>query len=659
MKLPIRLFAAILFVAIAVIIVLSLTQGQLTGVLWDVTVNGRLNTTAINGDGDRIAFGSSSNVLEVYDASGSRLWEFEAENSILGVDITSDGLWTAAASEDRNTYLLDADGQAVWEFKAPRSANNVAIADDGSFLAVTANDRSVYGLDEAGTLLWQDTDGTNVRAVDIYGTGDNARAVVGTDGSRLTIYSRSGQALLQAFLDYAISDLAVTANGARIAVGTTDGTVTLVHGGNGSIVWEASVGAPVERIALTQNGQNILAATNTGRALLLNDAGEILQTFEQDATLMDVAIAGDGSVVAFTTEGGYGQLQNQQLAAAAVESNQSQRNQTVYGAIALLVLTTAFAGWSIRSTDSGRIFWETRTAGPRKLLRRMWRARLSYLFILPTILLLATFNYYPAASGLYHAFTDWKPGVSAEWVGLENFAYLLQDRFFWSGFLNVLILIIVGIARIVTVPLLAAELIFHVRHKTARYVFRTLFIIPIVLPMVVEIMVWNNIYDPNIGLLNQTLIALGLKDWTQVWYGDGRVALLSIIFIGFPWVDPFALLVFYGGLIGISDEIFDASRVDGASGLRRFWHIDVPLLLGQARMLTILTFIATVQTFELVFLTTGGGPGSATYTPALELYLMATRLNKMGVASAIGIVLFVIILAGTIFSYRARREPAV
>src|SRR5690242_18891875 len=111
MKLPIRLFAAILFVAIAIIVVLSLTQRQPTGVLWEVTVGGRLNATAVNGDGKRIAFGSSNNMLGVYDASGSPLWEFKAANSILGVDTTSDGLWTAVASEDRNAYLLDADGQ--------------------------------------------------------------------------------------------------------------------------------------------------------------------------------------------------------------------------------------------------------------------------------------------------------------------------------------------------------------------------------------------------------------------------------------------------------------------------------------------------------------------------------------------------------------------
>lgn len=659
MKSPIRFIAISFFLGIVILIGLFLTQTESDGILWNFANSGRTNTAVMSGSGEQVAFGSSSNILHVYDLNGSSLWEFEAENSILGADTTADGQWTVVASEDRHVYLLDANGQSVWQFRAQRSMNNAAVADDASLIAATSNDRSVYGLDGDGTLVWQDTDGTNVKAVDIYGTGDNARAIVGTEASRLTIYSRSGQTLLQTYLDYAISDISVTANGARIAVGTVDGSITVIHGGNGSVLWEFSANSPVQSVAITRGGENILAGTTSGRALLLDADGNLLQTFGQAAAIQSVALSDDGNIMAFATADGHSQLQDQQSAATAAQANQLQRNQIMYGMVGLLVISMIATGWSIRYTEGGKHFWQEGLAGPRRLLRQIWRAHLSYLFILPTILLLATFNYYPAFSGLYHAFTDWKPGISAHWVGLNNFAYLLQDNFFWAGFWNAIILVIVSIVRIITVPLLIAELIFHIKNGIAQYIFRTLFVVPIVLPMVVQILVWNNIYEPTIGLLNQTLIALGLEDWTQVWYGDARVALLAIIFIGFPWADPFALLVFYGGLIGISDEVFDAAEVDGASGLRRFFHIDLPLLFGQVRLLVILTFIATVQTFELVYLTTGGGPGASTYTPALELYLMATRLDKLGVASAIGIVLFAIILCGTIFTYRSRRQAAL
>ncbi len=215
-----------------------------------------------------------------------------------------------------------------------------------------------------------------------------------------------------------------------------------------------------------------------------------------------------------------------------------------------------------------------------------------------------------------------------------------------------IIITVVTILKTMTVPLLVAELIFNLRSQFSQYWARTLFVVPIVMPLVVVILLWNNIYDPQIGLLNKTLEAIGLGNLARVWYGDPNVALASVIFINFPWVNAFALLIFYGGLISISDEVIDSSKVDGASTWRRFWSIDLPLLMGQVKLLLILNFINAVQTFELVFLTTGGGPGTSTYTPALELYYMAMRMDRFGVASAIGMVLFVIILSGTIVNMR-------
>ncbi|MEO8397641.1 MAG: sugar ABC transporter permease, partial [Chloroflexota bacterium] len=123
-----------------------------------------------------------------------------------------------------------------------------------------------------------------------------------------------------------------------------------------------------------------------------------------------------------------------------------------------------------------------------------------------------------------------------------------------------------------------------------------------------------------------------------------------------PWVSPFALLIFYGGLVSIPDELFDAAKVDGANAWTRFWRIDIPMLIGQLRLLVILAFIGSMQEFQSIFLTTGGGPGSVTYTPALELYYQATRFSNFGVASAMGTVLFIVILGGTILNLRAVRS---
>ena len=391
-------------------------------------------------------------------------------------------------------------------------------------------------------------------------------------------------------------------------------------------------------------------------AYLLDGDGQQIQAFALGDDVLDVAITGDGARLAVGMLGARSGLYDREAAVAGSAKAQSQRLWLTVGLLLASAVVAATMVWTVRSTAIGKRTWQRGSRRPRQTAQNMWRARLSYALILPTLLLLLTFNYYPAFSGLYHAFTDWSPGIKSEWVGFANFQFLLEDRFFLAGFRNVIILTLVSIVKTMTVPLLVAELIFNLRSQFSQYWARTLFVVPIVMPLVVIILLWNNIYDPQIGLLNKTLEAIGLGNLARVWYGDPNVALAAIIFIDFPWVNAFALLIFYGGLIAISDEIIDSSRVDGASTWRRFWSIDLPLLMGQVKLLLILNFINAVQTFEMVFLTTGGGPGASTYTPALELYYMAMRMDRFGVASAIGMVLFVIILAGTIANMRFMRS---
>lgn len=632
------------------------TAQDAAGQLWQFTAGGRVQAAAVTADGSRIVIGARDNRARAFDRAGEPSWEFRATNSVLGVDISADGRWTAVASEDRYVYLLDATGQALWQHKAERAMNNAAVADDGSLVAATSDDRSFYVLDGRGRLLWREELGIGVTGVAIYGGGDDARVVIGSDDGYITIYSRDGDLLLQARLDYDVRSVAVTPNGGRIVAGTSDGLVTLLDGATGRRLWSYKTGRTVNSVAIAHDGQTILAGSSDKQAYLLDGDGRLIQVFRSGSEVLAVGISGDGHLLIIGTAANTAQALDRGTAWAGQVAEQ-RRQALMLAAFGLgLVGVTMGAIWAVRRTAPGGRLWRRLTARPAELGRRMWQARLSYLMILPTLLLLLTFNYYPAFSGLYHAFTEWSPGARTEWVGLANFELLLRDRFFLSSFRNTIILVIVQIAKVLTVPLLVAELIFNLRHDKARYWLRTLFIVPLVLPAVVEILLWNNIYDPTIGLLNQTLIALGRPEWTRTWYGDANVALASIIFIGFPWVSAFALLIFYGGLIGISEEIFDASRVDGANGWQRFRYVDLPMLMGQVKLLVILTFINAVQTFEVVYLTTGGGPGAATYTPALELYYMAMRMYNMGAASAIGMILFVIILAGTIANMRFVRS---
>lgn len=622
------------------------------GLLWEFGSTSRVQAVAITEDGRVTAVGSRDNTLRVFDAAGELMWQFEAENSILGVDISPDGQWVAVASEDRFVYLLDGEGKVLWQFKAARPMNNAAVASDGSLVAATSNDLSVYALDQAGNLLWQEELGIGVQAVDIYGSGEKARVVLGSDDGLVTIYSREGRQLLQAGLDYNVRSVSVSRNGARILAGSIDGSAILLNGANGNELWRFEAEDTINSVALAGDGSSALVGSKDGSAYLLGADGALRHQFRQDSEVLSVALAGDASRLMVGTVAGASRTYDLASALSGAERASAQRQRLFVSIALVFAALVAAAVWAARNTVAGQHVWQRSSAGPFGVVQAVWSARLSYLLILPTLALLLTFNYYPAFSGLYHAFTDWSPGARTDWVGLSNFRFLMEDRFFLSGFRNAAILVVVSVAKTMTVPLLVAEFIFNLRNRFSQYWFRTLFVVPIVLPAVVEILVWNNIYDPAIGLLNESLKLVGLEEWTRVWYGDASVALGSIIFIGVPWVNAFALLIFYGGLISISNEIIDASLVDGASTWRRFWSIDLPLLMGQIKLLLILNFINAVQTFELVYLTTGGGPGAATYTPALELYYLAMRMDRMGVASAIGMILFFIILAGTIINMR-------
>ncbi|MHB0856133.1 MAG: outer membrane protein assembly factor BamB family protein [Anaerolineae bacterium] len=646
----------LMLLALALLALGPAVQADDGGLLWRYDAPRRIDAVAVSHDGDRIALGSRDNSLRLFDRQGAQVWTFEAASSILGVAMSPDARHLAVASEDRNVYLLDEAGQPRWSYRGARSMLAVGLAEDASLVAAACADRSIAVLDGEGALLWREEVGAGVEAVAVYGTGDNARVVVGAQDGSVSVYSRDGDLLLQAQLGYDVHTIAVTANGARIVVGCGDGRVYLLRGNDGAVLWSYAVGGQVMGVGISGDGGAVLAGSDNRTLHLLDGEGRVLQSWRQEEAVLGVAISRDGATLVSGNASGVGLALDRAAARVGADrQSQSDRNLLFLG-VGGVVLLVLGGTWVVRRTPGGQTVWRRASARPRVLLRAIWRARLSYLLLLPTVALLLVFNYYPAMSGLFHAFTDWNPGGRTEWVGLANFRYMWNDRFFWAGFQNMGILVVAGVVKALTMPLLVAELLFNLRHSTLRYLLRTLFVVPIVLPVVVEILVWNNIYDPTIGLLNQALTGVGAASWARVWYGDPRTALAAVVFIGFPWVGAFPLLIFYGGLISIASEIFDAAQVDGATGLKRFWYVDLPLLMSQVKLLVMLTFIAAVQTFELVYLTTGGGPGSATYTPALELYYAAMRMDMLGLASAIGMVLFAIILVGTVINMRAVRS---
>ena len=286
------------------------------------------------------------------------------------------------------------------------------------------------------------------------------------------------------------------------------------------------------------------------------------------------------------------------------------------------------------------------------------RVKTAYWFILPTFAALIALKYYPAASAVYHSFFQWDGATAGRFVGLANYAQLFRDEIIHVSAVNVVKFIMGRSFLNLVFPLLAAKLVFHVRHQRAAYLYRVLLTSPIVVPSMVLLLLWKFIYHPYDGLLNQLLDAVGLGSWRRAWLGDFQTALYAVIGIGFPWVTGignagFAFLIYLGGLQSIPKEIFDAAAVDGAVSLRRFFRVELPMIASQLKLILILTIINTMESYVPVMVMTGGGPGVSSMVPGLYLYESAFLYDKFGYASAIGVVMTLILLVVTYISQRS------
>lgn len=287
---------------------------------------------------------------------------------------------------------------------------------------------------------------------------------------------------------------------------------------------------------------------------------------------------------------------------------------------------------------------------------RAWRARAAYALVLPTFGLLALFCYYPMVTALGYSFVKFSLTSPWEFVGLDNFRAMVSDPYLAKSVINMIILLVTGLVKMIVMPLLAAELIFWLPWERWQQFFRSAMIFPAVLPGVVMVLVWKMIYDPYSGLINVTLRALGLSDKAHAWLGDGDLALWSVVFYNFPWINLLIFLIFLGGLIQIDRSLFEASDMDGASVWQRFRYVDLPALKPKLTLAVTLIFIWSVQDFASVLILTGGGPGMATYVPALQMFEQISDGHNLGYTSAIGFVLFLVVVTFTFFNLRFNRE---
>jgi raffinose/stachyose/melibiose transport system permease protein len=283
-----------------------------------------------------------------------------------------------------------------------------------------------------------------------------------------------------------------------------------------------------------------------------------------------------------------------------------------------------------------------RKARPASVLDRTGGANL--LYVLPGLAVYAVFVFLPILAALVVSLTDWNGLALPVFVGLANYANLFADDRFYTALGNNAQFIVFYCVVPLILGICLAGIISVVRQRE-RLVLRTLFFLPYVMPTAVLGIIFQWLYNPAFGPFNQFLKAIGLGKIALPWLGDFTWVLPAVGAVASWYFFGFCMVVFLSGMQRIDPQLFDAARVDGARGWQSFLHITLPSLLPEIRVVLLLTVIASIKSFDLIFTMTRGGPGNATLVPNIYMYQLGFQLNRYGYAAAVAIIGAILVFA--------------
>jgi multiple sugar transport system permease protein len=274
---------------------------------------------------------------------------------------------------------------------------------------------------------------------------------------------------------------------------------------------------------------------------------------------------------------------------------------------------------------------------------------LGLLFISPWLVGFLLFTVYPLASSAYYSLTRYDLLKPPTFIGLDNYLHIfLEDPHFGTVVYNTVYYVGLGAPLGVAAAFLMATLLNT--NIAGRSVFRAIFYFPALVPSVVTAVVWSFVLNVQYGVINATLQGLGLP--VIPFLSGPRLAKISLILVHM-WGQGNAIVVFLAGLQDVPRSLYEAATVDGASGWHKFWHVTVPMCTPVILFNLIMAFINGFQQFTLPWLLTGGGPNQATEFYSLHLYRNAFKYLRMGKASALAWILFVVIVVFTVLLWRS------
>ena len=264
----------------------------------------------------------------------------------------------------------------------------------------------------------------------------------------------------------------------------------------------------------------------------------------------------------------------------------------------------------------------------------------AFWFILPCVLVLAMTSLYPIGFGMVVSLTNWNWGNQFDYVGMSNFTALLSDSEFWTVMRNTVVFATFATTVEVALGLYLAVQVDKLSIRTD--LIRALIMLPLMVSGIVVALMSKVMFDPFLGIVNHLIGAVGLGP--SAFYGSAATAMPSIIAVDVWWQTAFVFIILLAGLRGLSVDPIEAARVEGASEFTIFWRIKLPMLRSLLITVVIIRAIDTLKIFDIVFGTTGGGPGMATEVVQTFVYRTAYSYQQIGKAMATIILFSLLIL---------------
>jgi multiple sugar transport system permease protein len=267
------------------------------------------------------------------------------------------------------------------------------------------------------------------------------------------------------------------------------------------------------------------------------------------------------------------------------------------------------------------------------------------------MILMGLFLFVPILWAARLSFQDSQGFGADTWVGLDNYARMAADPVFWQSLGNTLLFTAVTVPVEMVGGLALAVLLNSV--IPARGVFRTIIVLPLVISGVASGMIAVTIFSESSGIVNKVLSAVGLSP--VAWQSDGSAAMLSVMVTAIWLRIGFNMIIYVAGLTGVSPELYEAARLDGATGWQQFRFVTVPLVGPSTFFLLIMNVIASFQVFDIIFVMTGGGPGFSTSVLGTYAYRNGFQIREQGYGAALGVVILLVTLVFTYVQWRTSR----